>query len=388
MANQADTLLNAVREYAPKISARSADIEAGRRLPADLLADLIALGLFRMLTPKSHGGMEIDFPTSIEIIEALGAADGATGWTVMIGSETPQLFALLPRQRFDEIYAKGPDVIAGGGFAPRGTAELRGNEYIVNGRWAFASGCQHSNWLIGNCVVTESGKPRPGLFPGTSEIRAMLFPPDAVKILDTWSVSGLRGTGSHDIEVENLRVPTTDSIDIFMGQSSIPGPLYSAHLAYFALHIAAVGIGIAKRALREIVTLATTNKKRLYASTSMVDAPLFQYRIGNADRTLSAARALLMNEANKIWSNAVAGNPLAPNDQVEAIATVAWVAHTAASIVDSCYTAGGGSAPYDSSPLQRCLRDIHTLTQHAAAAEGWVTRAGAILLGQPAEFSV
>ena len=63
MSNQAETLLNAVREFAPNISARSAEIEAGRRLPPDLLAELVSLGLFRMLTPKSHGGMEIDFPT-------------------------------------------------------------------------------------------------------------------------------------------------------------------------------------------------------------------------------------------------------------------------------------------------------------------------------------
>jgi indole-3-acetate monooxygenase len=388
MANQAETLLNAVRDFAPKISARSAKIEAGRRLPADLLADLISLGLFRMLTPKSHGGMEIDFPTSMEIIEAIGEADGASGWTVMIGSETPQLLALLPRHRFDQLYNDGPDLIVGGGFAPRGTAELRGGEYLVNGRWAFASGCQHCNWLIGNCVVTECGKPRAGMMPGAPEIRAMLFPPSAAKILDTWSVSGMRGTGSHDIAVENVRVPAEDSLDIFMGQSSIAGPLYAAHLAYFALHIAAVGIGIAKRALREIVALAKTSKQRLYAPASMVDTPLFQYRIGNADLTLRAARALLMDEANKIWSNAVAGNPLLPDDQIRATGTVAWVSHTAATIVDTCYTAGGGSAPYDASPLQRCLRDIHTLTQHAAAAEGWITRAGAVLLGQPGTFSV
>ncbi len=120
----------------------------------------------------------------------------------------------------------------------------------------------------------------------------------------------------------------------------------------------------------------------------MADTPLFQYRVGDADSKLRAARALLMEETNRIWSNAVAGNPLLPNDQVRAIGTVAWVVHTAASIVDTCYTAGGGSAPYDSSPLQRCLRDTHTVTQHAAAGEGWITRAGAVLLGQPAEFSV
>ena len=161
-----------------------------------------------------------------------------------------------------------------------------------------------------------------------------------MKILDTWSVSGLRGTGSHDIAVENLRVATTDSIDIFMGQSSIPGPVVLCTSRILRVAHRGSWNRIAKRALREIVALATTNKKRLYASTSMVDAPLFQYRIGNADRTLCAARALLMNEANKIWSNAVAGSPLVPNDQVEAIATVAWVAHTAASIVDTCYSCG------------------------------------------------
>jgi indole-3-acetate monooxygenase len=332
--------------------------------------------------------LEIDFPASMEIIETIAEADGATGWTVMIGSESPQLLALLPRPRFDALYSAGPDVIIGGGFAPRGTAELRGNEYVVNGRWAFASGCQHCKWLIGNCVVTENGKPRPGPFTGTTEIRAMLMPAEAVKIIDTWSVSGLRGTGSHDIAVENLRVPVDDSLDIFFGHSSIPGPLYAAHLAYFVLHIAAVGSGIARRAVREVVALASTSKKRLYAGTSMAESTLFQYRVGHAETTLRAARSLLMDEANSVWSNAVAGNSLIPSDQIRVLGTAAWVAHTAASVVDACYTAGGGSALYDSSPLQRCLRDIHTLTQHAAVAEGSIARAGAVLLGQPATLSV
>ncbi len=388
MATQAETLLNAVRELAPKISARSMEIETGRRLPPDLLADLIAAGLFRMLAPRSHGGMEIDFPSSMEIIETIAEADGATGWTVMIGSETPQLLALLPRHRFDQLYANGPDLIMGGGFAPRGTAELRGGDYLVTGRWAFASGCQHSKWLVGNCVVTENGKPRAGFLPGTLEIRAMLFPRDAAKIIDTWSVNGLRGTGSHDIAVENLRVRADDSLDIFFGHSSIPGPLYAAHLAYFVLHIAAVGVGIARRAVREIIALAATSKKRLYTATSMAETPLFQYRVGHAEATLRAARALLMEESQNIWSNAVAGTSLIPNDSMRVIGTAAWVAHTAASIVDACYTAGGGTALYDSSPLQRCLRDIHTLTQHAAVGEGSITRAGAVLLNQPVAFSI
>jgi alkylation response protein AidB-like acyl-CoA dehydrogenase len=387
MADQAEALFTAVRDFAPKISARSAEIEAERKLPQELLADLISLGVFRMLTPKSHGGMEIDFPTTMEIIEKIAEADGATGWTVMIGSETPQLLALLTRPRFDQLYADGPDLIIGGGFAPRGTAELRGDEYLVNGRWAFASGCQHAKWLLGNCIVTENGKPRAGLIPGTNEERAMLFPADAARIIDTWKVNGLRGTGSHDIAVENLRVPADLSLDIFFGQSSIPGPLYAAHLAYFVLHIAAVAVGIATRAAREVVALAATSKKRLYAAASMADTPLFQYRVGHAAMTLRAARAIVMEESSKVWRNAMAGNALIPNDQIRVLGTAAWVAHTSASIVDACYTAGGGSVLYDSSPLQRCLRDIHTLTQHAAVGEERITHAGAIL-GQNVAFSV
>jgi indole-3-acetate monooxygenase len=388
MANQAETLLTAVRDLAPRISACSVEIESARRMPPDLLAELIAAGVFRMLTPRSHGGMEIDFLTSMEIIETIAAADGATGWTVMIGSETPQLLALLPRHRFDQLYADGPDLIVGGGFAPRGKAELHGSEYIVNGRWAFASGCQHAKSLIGNCIVTENGKPRAGFIPGSPEIRAMMFAPEAATIIDTWSVNGLRGTGSHDIEVKNLLVPAEDTIDIFFGHSAIPGPLYAAHLAYFVLHIAAVGLGIANRAVREIVALASTSKKRLYTASTMADMPLFQYRVGNAETTLRAARAVLTEESRWVWENAVAGKSLIPNEQIRVVGTAAWVAHTSASIVDACYTAGGGTSLYDSSPLQRCLRDIHTLTQHAAVAENSITRAGAVLLGREVSFSV
>src|SRR5215472_5313636 len=188
MPDDSINVLAAVRDLAPSIGARSAEIESERRLPLDLLDQLTAAGCFRMLTPRSHGGLEIDLPLSMEIIETIAAADGATGWTVMIGSESPMLLALLPRRRFDQIYSNTPDVIIGGGFAPRGQAEVVAGGYNVSGRWAFASGCQHSRWLVGNCIVTENGLPRPGLLPGGPEIRAMLFRTDQVKIIDTWHV--------------------------------------------------------------------------------------------------------------------------------------------------------------------------------------------------------
>jgi indole-3-acetate monooxygenase len=380
-------VLAAVRDLAPSISARSAEIESERRLPLDLLDQLIAAGCFRMLTPRSHGGLEVDLLRSMEIIETIAAADGATGWTVMIGSESPMLLALLPRSRFDQIYANTPDVIVGGAFAPQGQAAAGAGGYLVNGRWAFASGCQHARWLFGNCVVTENGQPRAGLLPGSREIRAMLFRSDQARIIDTWEVSGLRGTGSHDIEVKNLRVPTDDSLDIFMGQSCVPGALYKAPVVSFALHIGAVGVGIARHALADIIALVQTNKKRLYAGSAIAESPLFHHRLAQAETSLRAARELLMAESRAVWQSSLAGRSPTPPETARVVGSVAWAAQTAASIVDTCYTAGGGTAPYNSSPLQRHLRDIHTLTQHAAVSDGMLARAGAFLIGGSPDFT-
>ena len=388
MTPEAKILLGSVRDLVPSISARSAEIDAARRLPLDLIAQLKAAGCFRMFVPKSHGGLDIDVPASMEIIETLASADGSTGWVVMIGCETPMLLALLSRQHFDSIYASGPDIVIAGAFAPRGHAELVESNYRVSGRWGFASGCQHSQWLFGNCIVTENGTPRAGVIPGTAEARAMMFAPSKAQILDTWSVNGLRGTGSHDIAVENLTVPADDSFDIFFGRPCIENPSVAEPLLYAALHIGAVAIGIAQRAINEIVALANTNKRRLYASASLAESPLFQYRVGHADASLRAARNLLRGQADAVWNSAVAGNPVSIDGRAPVMAAITWAVQTCAAVVDTCYKAGGGTSPYDDSPLQRCMRDIQTLTQHAGVAESWLTTAGATILGRPTGFSV
>lgn len=159
MGPAAVRILSAVRELAPALAARAQELESVRRLPLDLVAELKSIGLFRMLVPRSHGGLELEFPPSVDILAALAAADGATGWSVMIGCESPQLFALLPRTTFDRIYAGGPDPICAGAFAQQGKAEVEPGGYRASGRWAFASGCPHADWIFGQCVVLADGAP-------------------------------------------------------------------------------------------------------------------------------------------------------------------------------------------------------------------------------------
>ncbi|XXX81034.1 acyl-CoA dehydrogenase family protein [Sorangium sp. So ce134] len=384
--DDAAKVLHAVRDLAPSIAARSAEIEEARRLPPDLLEQLKAAGCFRMFLPRSHGGHEVDLRTGMDVLETLARADGATGWTVMLGSESPPLFALLSRERFDAVYAGGPDVIIAGAFNAQGEAHATEGGYRVTGRWSFASGCEHASWLFGNCVILDGGRPR--MAPGgeVPEMRGMLFPASEVRIIDTWSVLGLRGTGSHDILIEGAFCPAEHSIDIFQGQPSVHSPGFVAPVQHFVLHMGAVAVGIAQGALDDIVALAGAGKKRLYARAQLADSPLFQVHLGRAETSVRAARALLRDMADEFWAACLndPGAALAMAPRISG--ALAWVTEVAARAVDTCYQAGGGGVARNASPVQRRFRDIHTFSQHAAAAEGWLGQAGSALLGRPTGY--
>ena len=369
--------LEAVRALAPDIVTRTEEIERGRRVPPDLVDDLTAAGCFRALVPRSHGGDELDLPTHMRVIEEVARADGSVGWTVMIGSAAPVLFGRLPRETFDNIYAGGPDVIVAGAFNPSGVASPVDGGFGVTGQWSFASGCQHCHWFIAHCIVDDGREP---------PIRMMVLPPADVEIKDTWSVSGLSGTGSHDFVVNDVFVPAERTF-VLWDKPCIDVPLLQIpELSLSTFAFGAVAVGIAGGALGEVTALAT-GKVPLFSGGTLASNPLFQYQLAEADARLRAARALLYADAERAWATAVAGAPFTPEHRARIRATNTWVTRAAASVVEMAYTAGGGSSIYTSSPLQRRLRDIHALTQHFGVKLDTYTKAGAVLAGQDVDLT-
>ena len=150
-----------------------------------------------MLVPRSHDGSGLDLMSAMRVYEELSRADASVGWTVMNLASAWRNFGGVPRATFDALYAGGPDVIIAGTFNPSGVAVPEGAGYRVSGRWAFASGCLHAHWLFGNCVEDRSGTP---------ELRTVVFSPAEIEIQDTWSASGLCGTGSHHFVVDKVLV--------------------------------------------------------------------------------------------------------------------------------------------------------------------------------------
>jgi alkylation response protein AidB-like acyl-CoA dehydrogenase len=369
-----------------EIRSRSAAIERDRRLPADLVAELARAGLFRLGVPASLGGLEGDVATTFRAIEAVSIADGSTGWCVMIGATSGLLAGYLRSDVAREIYGPEGAVVTGGVFAPRGKATVDGGSFVAGGRWPFASGCQHCDWLMGGCVVVENGRMR-RLESGAPDSRMLLFPRTEATIHDTWDVAGLRGTGSHDMEISDLRVPIERSVSLIRDRPAEPGALYEFPVfGLLAIGIAAVATGIARRAIDELSALATaktpTGSSRRLAERSAVRA-----EVARAEAELRAARAFVFEAIERGTQEAEHGRiSVAARTSLRLAATHATA--SAARAVDRMYEAGGGSSIYAGSALQRCFRDVHVATQHAMVASSTWELAGRIALGLDTDTSM
>ena len=370
-------ILDAVRELAPTIAARADEIEAARRLPPDLVTDLTAAGCFGMLRPRSHGGAGVDLATSMRVYEALSRADASVGWTVAIAAGCWLDLVGLPRPTFDAVFAGDPDVRVGGAIRPAGLAVPADGGYRVSGRWGFVSGCQHCDWIYGNCI--EEGTTGNGDVP---PLRVALFRADEIDIEDTWSVSGLCGTGSHDVVADDVFVPTDRTFALLSAEPCLDDPAVRMPLpSPYALQMASGALGIAQGALDDILALAS-DKVPLFAGASLATNPLFQNQLGQADAGLRAARSLVYDEAADAWSTALAGDPFTTEQRARIRGSATWACDTAAAVVGMAYRAGGGSSLYRSSPLQRRFRDVHALTQHFLLKLDSLTTVGAVMAGQ------
>jgi indole-3-acetate monooxygenase len=372
--------IEAARRLLPTVAKHAPQIESDRHLPRDLLDELAAAGCFRVLTPTSHGGLGADLPSGMKVFETLARADASVAWTVMIGGASWIDLVGLPRATFDNLFTSVPNVIFAGAFSPSGAIKAVQEGYRVTGRWSFASGCEHANWLFGNNVESiDDGVPR---------LRMAVFSPDQVSIEDTWHVSGLSGTGSHHFHVDDVFVPSERTLVPLVDRpcidaviARIPPP------ALASLSIASVAVGIAQGALDDIIELAT-KKTPLLAESTLARNGHFQFELANADAALRAARALLYESAESVWATAAGGSPLSIEDRARIRAAAVWTTNRAAEVVTSAYRAGGGSSVYASSPLQRRLRDVNAVTQHFLVRKDTLTTAGAILAGQDVSVMV
>lgn len=376
---------DAARELAPLAREAALEGERGRRLAAPLVEAIRDAGLFRMLVPRELGGGEATPAQLIEAVEALANGDGAAGWCLAVAATSGMLAAYLPEAQASEVFGD-PRGIAGGVFAPKGRAVAGPDGLRVSGRWQFASGCEQCDWLMGGCIVERDGEPEM-LESGAPDIRLLLFPAREVTIVDTWNVAGLRGTGSHDIEVSDRLVPLERSVSLITDPPRAPGPLYAFPVfGLLAISIAAVGLGIAKAAIEELTAVAAV-RVPTGGRRSLAERADAQARVARAQAALDAARALAGEKVDAAWQAATGSGEVSVALRAGLRLAATHAIGAARDVTDAMYELGGGSAIYDTHPLQRHLRDVHVATQHMLVAPSTWELAGRQLLGQPLDAS-
>ena len=214
------------------------------------------------------------------------------------------------------------------------------------------------------------------------------FPRSDVEFIDTWHSVGMRGTGSLDIAVTDVFVSEEFTVQPGVSRVFVDEPL--AHFPNFtllALGIAATGLGVARRALDELIEIAGA-KKPQFSSRTLAQSGFAQTECARAEARWRAARALLRNEVADAWDSAVEGGRVTVEQRVAMRLAAAHAAVESIAAVDAAWTLAGGSAVYETSVLGRCLRDAHVVTQHIMVAPKLNETLGKFLLGTDFDASM
>lgn len=357
--------------------------ESNRTLAGPVVEALREAGLFGLAVPAQFGGAEADPMLHLEVIEALTYIYPSCGWSVTIDtSSTAVLAAFLPDAGLSEVFAGNQAPLTAAAFYPSGTATPTEGGYRVNGRWRFASGIRHAEWVWAGAHVAEYGtEPQPD---GDSPISVtVVLPVSDVEIHDTWHTTGLRGTGSCDFSVDDVFVPQAHTFIANWGDPSPlrGGPRYKIGLpAAFALDFVAFSLGVARRALDELMEHIRRTQSK-YRSSTLAERPVVHRAVAEYDLKLSAARSLAFDTYENIWQRACNAEPINAVLHAQSKAIATYMTEIAVDITTRAFRYGGIGALYPPNILELLHRDINAGAQHVLCSDAAYEQYGVELLG-------
>ena len=326
---------------------------------------MVSAGLFRLLVPRSVGGEEMDWLEYLDVVRTVAEADGSAGWCLNQGAVFATTSARCTEALAREVWGD-PRTVVGNGPPKGSTSVPTEGGYRLTGRWMFSSGCRHANWIA--ALTVEDG------------VRLHMLPRDEVTLVDVWEVRGLRGTGSFAFETDGLFVPERRVMHDY-GRRREPGPLYVVpqHLL-FACGFGCVALGVARAALDATIALADDKRPR-FVKRPISESEVVQHRIGKAEATWRAAKALLHETVGNVWESVRATGEITVEQRIHLRMAGTHAIRQSKEAVDIAYDLSGADAIFASKAIQRRFQDAHVITQQVQGRDSHYTTVGQFFLG-------
>jgi indole-3-acetate monooxygenase len=340
----------ALAEVSAAVDGTVDEMESRAQLPDDVVACLRRTGAFRMAMPAAWGGPELPMVEIVDVIEELSYIEGAVGWYSMIGCDGGFYSAWLDDEVGRGMYSN-LDSITAGWVNPVGKVTPVDGGYRLSGRWSFGSAGPHADWFC-------SG----GLVPDPFEWRMFFVPGDEVEILPgTWDTTGLRGSGSYDYAIDDAFVPAERTFT-FAETPRRSGSLYR-HRATFAVKVAAVPLGLARRAIDE--TRALAEKKVVMPQlVAMRELPAVQESLGRAEALVAAHRTWFLDVVGQLTAQLESGREPDADVRRHLLLSASAAIQASRDAVELLATVVGSDSVKRSQRLERIRRDIATASTH------------------------
>jgi alkylation response protein AidB-like acyl-CoA dehydrogenase len=324
-------------------------------LAPEVVDALASQRLFDMSTPRRFGGLQLDVLTQCRVISELAKSCGSAAWVVMIVNGCNSYGWRFPEEAQEEVFGQGPTRCAQVIAASASFTE-HDDGYLLNGRWGFASGILHDDWvMLGN------------------RDRIAIVPVDSIEIDRTWDMVGMRGSGSHTVVATNVFVPAyrTAPLSVIMGMdqcddTTVPSYARYAPLPSSAATVASVLVGLAERACEIVAERSLTRAQLMGPHKVQSDSEAFRARLGECMVNIASARLLLETVAAATDEAAETATLLSPTTITNLAANVSRVARITTSTMDELMHLSGASAFANSNPLTQIWRDLNTGARHAA----------------------
>ncbi len=384
----AHPLVRQARAMHPMLRGFAEQIEREQRFPPELVAQLHDAGFYRMVMPRSLGGLQVDPVTYTGVVETLAEGCGSVGWNIANNNIVKLITLGLSDDGIQDIHGQGRDVVvAGTAVAGGGSAEPVPGGYRVTGHWTFGTGCMEASWMLGSFQILENGKPRPGPTGAAGNWRGLFRKSETEIIPGTWDVSGLRGTGSFDWTVTDVFIPE-HRVMYHAGApldnqwSRWPGLTYALpSVAWVGPHHSSVVTGIARAGIAALIDLATVKVPRGRGSATLAQSEQVQEAIARADTILSAARLWRSTTVAELWNTMAAGGETTLQQRARCRLAAVNSGDAARQAMDLVYHFSGTTGFKRGTRMSECWRDLHTVGQTGMVAPEWYPIGGRALMG-------